>query len=146
MLASRPVAIGTRRRSLRRDSEGLSTTEYVILLLVVACVCIAGWRLFGTSAFERATQASGDVGQLGQSIDGPSGGGAGGAGGRHGGSSGAARSHLDDATADATPPPEAKDELAMPLALLAGAALLLLAMVAQRMKKKGGGGAKGGGK
>lgn len=126
---------GRARRSLRSDAEGVSTTEYVILLLVVACVGIAGWRLFGTSAFERATSASGNVGQLGQSIDGPGGGGGGGGGSGGSGSSGGPRSRLEDATADATPPPDPKDELTMPFALLAGAALLLLAMVANRMKK-----------
>lgn len=132
---------GIARRSLRRDTEGLSTTEYVLLLMVVACVGIAGWKLFGTSAVERASEASGNVGQLGQSIDGPGGGG--GAGGRGGGSaSGQPHSHLDDATADATPPPDPKDELSMPVVLLVGAVLLLVAMAANRMKK--GDGAKGG--
>ncbi len=134
------------RRSLRSNVEGLSTTEYVILLLVVACIGIAAWRIFGTTAYQRATSASGDVSQLGQTVDGPGGGsGGGGAGGGGSGASGGhARSHLDEATADATPPPDPKDELTMPFALLAGAALLLLAMVARRMK--GGDGAKGGAK
>lgn len=123
------------RRTLHRDTEGLSTTEYVIVLIVVACVGIAAWRLFGASALTRATEASGDVGQLGQSVDGPA---------RPGGGSKAPRSrargsHLDDAVADATPTPQ-KEELTMPYLLLAGAALLLAAMVAQRMKKGGGGG------
>lgn len=126
------------RPSLLRDAKGLSTTEYVILLLVVACVGIAGWRLFGTSTFERATSASGDVGQLGQSIDGPSHGG----GGQHGGRTG---TRLEDVTADATPPPDPKEELTMPFMLLAGALLLLIAMGARRMQAKGGGGGEGGG-
>ncbi len=130
---------GNVRRSLRADTEGVSTTEYVILLLVVACVGIAGWKLFGTSAFERATSASGNVGQLGQSIDGPGGGGGSGSGGTGSSPSGQPRSHLDEATADATPPPDPKDELSMPFALLAGAVLLLIAMAANRMKKGDGG-------
>lgn len=130
---------GTSRRSLRHDTVGLSTTEYVILLLVVACVTIAGWRILGTTAFERASSASGDMGQLGQAGDG-SGHAAGGSGAASTGSR--PRTRLEDATADATPPPDPKDELTMPFALLIGAALLLVAMFARR--KKGGGKKSGG--
>lgn len=136
-----------KRRSLRHDREGLSTTEYVILLVVIACVSIAGWRLLGTSAYSRATSASGDMGSLGSSIDGPSGrGGAGGGGSAGGGAQGAGapRSRLEDATADATPPPDPKDELVLPFSLLGGALLLLIAMVVGRRNNKGGGDAGGG--
>lgn len=126
---------GTTRRSLRHDTVGLSTTEYVILLLVVACVTIAGWRILGTTAFERASSASGDMGQLDQG--GAGGGSASGGGGGSSSSGSRPRTRLEDATADATPPPDPKDELTMPFALLIGAALLLVAMFARR--KKGGG-------
>lgn len=135
-----------KRRSLRHDREGLSTTEYVILLVVVACVSIAGWRLLGTSAYSRATSASGDMGSLGSSIDGPAGRGGSGGGGSAGGGAqgaGAPRSRLEDATADATPPPDPKDELVLPFSLLGGALLLLIAMVVSR-RNKGGGDAGGG--
>lgn len=128
---------GTSRRSLRHDTVGLSTTEYVILLLVVACVTIAGWRILGTTAFERASSASGDMGRLDQG--GAGAGSASGGGGGGGGSSAGSRprTRLEDATADATPPPDPRDELTMPFALLIGAALLLVATFARR--KKGGG-------
>jgi len=133
-----------KRRSLRHDREGLSTTEYVILLVVVACVSIAGWRLLGTSAYSRATSASGDMGSLGSSIDGPgSRGGGGSAGGAGAQGAGAPRSRLEDATADATPPPDPKDELVLPFSLLGGALLLLIAMIVSR-RNKGGGDAGGG--
>ncbi|MFO0608329.1 MAG: hypothetical protein U0324_34505 [Polyangiales bacterium] len=137
-----------KRRSLRHDREGLSTTEYVILLVVIACVSIAGWRLLGTSAYSRATSASGDMGSLGSSIDGPAGRGGSGGGGSAGGGgaqgAGAPRSRLEDATADATPPPDPKDELVLPFSLLGGALLLLIAMVVSRRNNKGGGGSGGG--
>ena len=134
------------RRSLIHNREGVSTTEYVILLLVVACIGIAGWRLLGTTAFSRATSASGDMSGLGSSGDGSGRGGGGGGGGGGGASSGSPRTRLEDATADATPPPDPKDELVMPFTLLAGALLLLIAMGAKRMKTGdgGGGGAEGG--
>jgi hypothetical protein len=134
------------RRSLIHNREGVSTTEYVILLLVVACIGIAGWRLLGTTAFSRATSASGDMSGLGSSGDGSGRGGGGGGGGGGGASSGSPRTRLEDATADATPPPDPKDELVMPFTLLAGALLLLIAMGAKRMKKGdgGGGGSEGG--
>jgi|GEM_PF-1478948 len=128
------------RRSLTHDREGVSTTEYVILLLVVACIGIAGWRLLGTSTFARATSASGGVSGLGSSGDGLGAGGSGGSGGSGGTSSGGPRTRLEDATADATPPPDPKDELVLPFSLLAGAVLLLIAMGARRMKKSDGGG------
>ena len=125
---------GTSRRSLRHDTVGLSTTEYVILLLVVACVTIAGWRILGTTAFERASSASGDMGRLDQ---GGAGAGSASGGGGGGSSTGSRpRTRLEDATADATPPPDPRDELTMPFALLIGAARLLVAMFARR--KKGG--------
>lgn len=136
-----------KRRSLRHDREGLSTTEYVILLVVIACVSIAGWRLLGTSAYSRATSASGDMGSLGSSIDGPAGRGSASGGGSAGGGAqgaGAPRSRLEDATADATPPPDPKDELVLPFSLLGGALLLLIAMVVGRRNNKGGGDAGGG--
>lgn len=133
-----------KRRSLATDPEGLSTTEYVILLVVVACVGIAGWRLLGTTAFSRATSASGDVSALGSSIDGPSGRtGSSGTGGAVGAaqSAGAPRSRLEEATADAIPPPDPKDELVLPFSLLGGALLLLIGMIVSRRKKGAGSGA-----
>jgi hypothetical protein len=130
------MGVTPRRRSLLHDSAGLTSTEYVILLLVVACIGLAAWKLFGTSTFARATSASGDVSTLGQSVDGPTG------GGRSTGASGP-RTRLEDATADATPPPTVEEEMAVPGMLLMGAVLLLVAMFARRGKgKKGGGDAK----
>ena len=40
-----------RRRccALSRDERGLSTVEYVILLVLVATIAIGAWRLFGDS-------------------------------------------------------------------------------------------------
>lgn len=145
-LARRPLvyrgAAAMPRRSLRHDREGLSTTEYVILLVIVACASIAGWRLLGTSAYSRATTATGDMGALGTAGDGAGGRGQGGGGSSSGSAAGAGapRSRLDEATADATPPPDPKDELVMPFTLLGGALLLLIAMIVSRRNQKGDGG------
>lgn len=119
------------RRSLRRDTEGLSTTEYVILLLVVACVGIAAWKLFGVSAMSRTATASGNVGALAEA------GGAG--GGRAGAAGGRGVSRLEELTGEA-PPPEAQEDFTMPYALLGGAVVLLGLMAAMRMRKGDGGG------
>lgn len=129
--------MGPRRRSLARDTSGLSTTEYIILLMIVACMGVAAWKLFGASAMSRAATASGDVSGLDQGVGGASRGG-------HGGPSTRVRSQLDEATADATPTPPAED-FTMPYVLLGGALVLLVVMMALRSKKGGGdGGGEGG--
>lgn len=134
--------MGAPRRSLRRDQQGLSTTEYVILLMIVACVGVGAWRIFGSSAVERANAASGNVGAL---EDGTGGGGGGGHGGGRAGASGPANTRLEDATADATPPPE-KEDLSAPYTLFGVGLLLLVLLVARRMKSGDGGkGGEGGG-
>lgn len=120
------------RQRFLRDTRGLSTVEYVIVLIVVALVGVAAWRAFGASAQERAAQASGEMSALGSAVDGPGGSGAG------GGSAGRPqrRSQLEEATGDAAPPPEPQDRFSGPVLLLAAAALLVLAMVARRMFSK----------
>jgi Flp pilus assembly pilin Flp len=39
--------IRTRMSKLRRDQRGLSTVEYVIILVLIAAVCVATWTAFG---------------------------------------------------------------------------------------------------
>jgi Flp pilus assembly pilin Flp len=39
--------IRTRLSGLRRDQRGLSTVEYVIILVLIAAVCVATWTAFG---------------------------------------------------------------------------------------------------
>jgi len=37
------------RKSLRRDDRGLSTVEYIILLVLIAVLGISAWQEFGAS-------------------------------------------------------------------------------------------------
>lgn len=119
-------------RALGRDTRGLSTVEYVLLLIIIACMCMAAWKMFGATAATRTASASGDVGGLEQqSIDGPNRGGGGGT---------RVHSRVEDATADATPPPTTEEQLFEPIAFGGAALLLIIAMVVRRRGKKGGGG------
>lgn len=121
----------SRRHSLHRDTRGLSTIEYVIILIVVALIGIAAWRTFGSTAQSRAAEASGEMHALGDHL-----GNTGGAGG--GGRSTGPRTRLEEATGDTAAPPEAQDELFGPVALVAGAVLLVLGLVAKRILRKDG--------
>jgi Flp pilus assembly pilin Flp len=40
--------IRTRLAKLSRDQRGLSTVEYVIILVLIAAVCVATWTAFGS--------------------------------------------------------------------------------------------------
>ncbi len=40
-------------QALMNETEGLSTVEYVILLVLIAVVGIAAWKTFGTTIRER---------------------------------------------------------------------------------------------
>jgi len=127
------------RRSLRSDERGLSTVEYVIVLLVVGLVAIAAWRGMGSQTASRAMEARQEVSGLDQGVDGP----AGARGGSRASTRG--RSRVEDATAEEAPPPSATEELFGPVMLLGGAAILVLALVARRMLRKGDGGDQGAG-
>ena len=127
------------RRSLRSDERGLSTVEYVIVLLVVGLVAIAAWRGMGSQTASRAMEARQEVSGLEQGVDGP----AGSRGGSRASTRG--RSRVEDATAEEAPPPSATEELFGPVMLLGGAAILVLALVARRMLRRGDGGDQGAG-
>jgi hypothetical protein len=45
------------RRSLFRDTRGLSTAEYIILMALICVVGFIAWRLFGGSTRERTAGA-----------------------------------------------------------------------------------------
>jgi hypothetical protein len=45
------------RRSLFRDTRGLSTAEYIILMALICVVGFIAWRLFGGSSRERTAGA-----------------------------------------------------------------------------------------
>lgn len=49
----------TRLRTIHQDEEGAGATEYIILLILIACVVIAIVKIFGTtirSKYERAQE------------------------------------------------------------------------------------------
>lgn len=124
-------------RRLRSETRGLSTVEYIIILLVVALVGVAAWRMFGGSTARRAESAGQDVGGL----EGEE---------RHGGGARArggivvsTQGRLDEATGAVAAPP-AETRFDVPAWMLGLAAALVVFLVGQRVMK-GDGGAKGGG-
>lgn len=50
--------------SLVRDERGLSTVEYIIILVLIAVAGIGLWRAFGDTVSEKIGDATGEVGGL----------------------------------------------------------------------------------
>lgn len=48
-------------KALATETEGLSTVEYVILLVLIALVGIVVWRTFGTTVASRVGQGTTQV-------------------------------------------------------------------------------------
>ena len=48
-------------KTLVRDTEGLSTVEYIILLVLVAVIAIAAWRTFGDTVRAKVTRSTGRI-------------------------------------------------------------------------------------
>lgn len=46
---------------LKKDSQGLSTVEYIIILILIAVVAISLWKQFGEAVTSRVTQSTGAV-------------------------------------------------------------------------------------
>jgi len=44
---------------LREDERGLSTVEYVVLLVLIVAMAVAAWNTFGTRVQGKLNQASG---------------------------------------------------------------------------------------
>lgn len=55
--------------SLVRDERGLSTVEYVILLVIVAVLAIGTWQHFGTKVRENIDFSSGQMEDLKNGTD-----------------------------------------------------------------------------
>ncbi|MBN2801488.1 MAG: hypothetical protein JXR91_00185 [Deltaproteobacteria bacterium] len=47
--------------SLRNDTRGLSTVEYIILLVLIAAAGVATWNSFGTMINERLGEANTEI-------------------------------------------------------------------------------------
>ena len=52
------------RDSLVRDERGLSTVEYIIILVLIAVAGIGLWRAFGDTVSQKIGDATGEVGGL----------------------------------------------------------------------------------
>jgi Flp pilus assembly pilin Flp len=52
-------------KRLHRDVGGLSTVEYVILLILVCVVGISAWRTFGNNVVTKITSGSNQIQGLG---------------------------------------------------------------------------------
>ena len=50
--------------SLARDERGLSTVEYIIILVLIAVAGIGLWRAFGDTVSQKIGDATGEVGGL----------------------------------------------------------------------------------
>lgn len=53
-----------RRRSLFRDTEGLTTVEYIIILCLIAVVGFAVWKKFGETVKTKVNAADTTIGTL----------------------------------------------------------------------------------
>jgi Flp pilus assembly pilin Flp len=52
-------------RSLIKDTEGLSTVEYVIILILIAVVGITAWRTFGNTVVNKINSGNSQISGLG---------------------------------------------------------------------------------
>ena len=52
-------------RALIKDTEGLSTVEYVILLMLIAVVGIVAWRTFGNTVVGKINAGNSQISGLG---------------------------------------------------------------------------------
>ena len=52
-------------RALVRDTEGLSTVEYVIILMLIAVVGIVAWRTFSNTVVGKINAGNSQVSGLG---------------------------------------------------------------------------------
>jgi Flp pilus assembly pilin Flp len=68
MTTTNSSAASNRDFSLLRDSRGLSTVEYVIILVLIAAAAVGAWSLLGQSVRGKAKSAIGEM--RGMSIEG----------------------------------------------------------------------------
>lgn len=52
-------------RSLHSNTEGLSTVEYVIILILIAVVGITAWRTFGNTVVTKINSGNSQISGLG---------------------------------------------------------------------------------
>ncbi len=54
-------AVRDQIRKINEDEEGLSTVEYIIILVLIAVLGIAVWRTFGEAVEEEVTNAESEI-------------------------------------------------------------------------------------
>ena len=54
----------TFKRTLAKDEKGLSTVEYIIILVLIAVACIGLWTEFGDTLETKITESTGAVGDM----------------------------------------------------------------------------------
>jgi len=52
-------------KNLHSDTSGLSTVEYVIILILIAVIGISAWRTFGNNVVTKITSGSNQIQGLG---------------------------------------------------------------------------------
>ena len=62
---SAPLSTATPERSLLTDERGLSTVEYVIILILIAVVAIMAWKQFGESVEYHVRDSTTHINHLG---------------------------------------------------------------------------------
>jgi len=55
-----------RRARSSRQSRGLSTVEYVVVLVLVLCISLGAWRIFGESVRKALSNSADELGDLGR--------------------------------------------------------------------------------
>lgn len=59
------IDLKTRINELRKDQAGLSTVEYIIILILIAVVAIALWQQFGAAVTQRIQEGTGAINSMG---------------------------------------------------------------------------------
>ena len=58
------MKIDRESQQLLHDEQGLSTVEYIIILILIAVIGIAAWQSFGSTVSSKVSSATGDIGGL----------------------------------------------------------------------------------
>jgi len=55
------TGLSTGMRNLARDQRGLTTVEYIIVLVLIAIAAIGIWTAFGEAVIERVDESMGEI-------------------------------------------------------------------------------------
>ena len=60
------IRMATGRSYILSDQRGLSTVEYVIILVLIAVLAIGGWKTLGTNLRSKIDSSGGEIEKLDQ--------------------------------------------------------------------------------